>query len=433
MDQHTFSSQRSGSENKRRKIGSKKEIDEVIYIAAACQPTSFGPFIAGYALKFEIRTSLNKASVATNGDFKPTPLGTEIRAAIDALGICHSQGIKRVEFRSASKSLTDGVRNHAKTKTNVEAWKLFDAAKGQLEIESFLIDDASPVLLQLRMAKVAAKECVEQQVWDVNRCERENKQRILARQTTEGKVCCGSTAQGEAVASTGWVSDVPRGNFHSDNLTAQERHILYRAQFEPADHFSKDEWAIIERRTQTMVGQSARMSDTGNRRYINAIPTPQQSEEDFVSGCLGPVVRVPQYQQQMTSVVPMLVGLNGGTAHEEPGFCQVAGNYPAILDSNHTLTRDMSMEQDNAQTTEGGAYYDDGEARAPAQTTPPAGMEHSYLEAMEEYQFPPRVRERMSDEQWRHLEDEARREVLEEWDDQPVTGGEGFNEQGDNE
>ena len=198
MDQHTFSSQHNGSENKRRKIGSKREIDEVIYIATACQSTSFGPFIAGYALKFEIRTALNKASVVTNGDFKPTPLGTEIRAAIDALGICHNQGIKRVELRSASKPFTDGVRNHTKTKTNIEAWKLFDTMKGPLETESFLIDDASPVLLQLRMAKIAARECVEQQVWSVNRSEQESKQRSIMRQATAGTVNESSSAQKES-------------------------------------------------------------------------------------------------------------------------------------------------------------------------------------------------------------------------------------------
>ena len=39
----------------------------------------------------------------------------------------------------------------------------------------------------------------------------------------------------------------------------------------------------------------------------------------------------------------------------------------------------------------------------------------------------------MTDEQWRHLEDEARREVLEEWKDQLTTEDEGLNEQGDND
>ena len=52
MDLHEFSSQRSESDSKRRKMGSRKELDEVIYIAAACQPTNAGPQIAGYALKF---------------------------------------------------------------------------------------------------------------------------------------------------------------------------------------------------------------------------------------------------------------------------------------------------------------------------------------------------------------------------------------------
>ena len=262
--------------------------------------------------------------------------------------------------------------------------------KGQLETESFLIDDASPVLLQLRMAKVAARECVEQQVWSVNRSEQESKQRSMMRQTTAGNVNESSSAQGGVVATTGWVSDVPTGHFRSDNLTEQERHILYRAQFEPAEHFSKDEWAVIERRTRTIVGQSARMGDTGNRRYITAIPSSQQSEEDFVSGCLGPRVQLPQYQQQMSYADPMVVGSNGAE-YGELGPYQVAGatgNYPAILNSNHTLTRDINMDQDNSQTTDGEVYHDDKEARATMQITTPTGMEHSYLEDMEEYQFP---------------------------------------------
>ena len=131
----------------------------------------------------------------------------------------------------------------------------------------------------------------------------------------------------------------------------------------------------------------------------------------------------------------MVVGSNGAESRElEPyQVARVTGNYPAILNSNHTLTRDINMDLDNSQTTNGEVYHDDNETRATMQITTPAGMEHSYLEDMEEYQFPPRVRERMTDEQWRHLEDEARREVLEEWNDQLTTEDEGLNEQGDND
>ena len=261
----------------------------------------------------------------------------------------------------------------------------------------------------MRLTRIASKQCVEQRTLNVNRCALENNKRIEDRKRAE---------ETRPKKFKQVISSSKHENMNSQSLanpalelSVGERHIVYRSRFEPPENFTKKELELIDRHAGVLVGVNT-TSETRNR-YVTDIPSSQNSEDVFTSSTSSRQVNDRIESHHLSKEIK---GKKWLVPHHRRSPALTGETIIKEAQPHGELTtRQLYNQMKTAGfRTEADAVPQDHFLRPQTEMLD----EYHYIDEEDMHLIPPRVRERMTDEQCLQLEEDTRQEVLGEWRDE---------------